>query len=277
MRIYRAKDYEEMSRKAANLIAAQVIMKPDCVLGLATGTTPIGTYRQLVEGYEKGDLDFSAVKTVNLDEYKGLSPENNQSYRYFMNENLFRHVNICLENTNVPNGLAEDAEAECARYNQVIRDLGGIDLQLLGLGVNGHIGFNEPDDAFAKETHLVTLTQSTIDANSRLFDRIEDVPHYAFTMGIRSIMQASVVDLPEPAGPVTSTSPLALSPSSSTVSGMPSLSGSGRLKATTRTTAASEPRCRYTLTRKRETPGSEKEKSSSPLSSMRSMLRPLSA
>lgn len=190
MRIYRAKDYEEMSRKAANLIAAQVIMKPDCVLGLATGTTPIGTYRQLVEGYEKGDLDFSAVKTVNLDEYKGLSPENNQSYRYFMNENLFRHVNICLENTNVPNGLAEDAEAECARYNQVIRDLGGIDLQLLGLGVNGHIGFNEPDDAFAKETHLVTLTQSTIDANSRLFDRIEDVPHYAFTMGIRSIMQA---------------------------------------------------------------------------------------
>lgn len=190
MRIYRAKDYEEMSRKAANLIAAQVIMKPDCVLGLATGTTPIGTYRQLVEGYDKGDLDFSAVKTVNLDEYKGLSPENNQSYRYFMNENLFRHVNICLENTNVPNGLAEDAEAECARYNQVIRDLGGIDLQLLGLGVNGHIGFNEPDDAFAKETHLVTLTQSTIDANSRLFDRIEDVPHYAFTMGIRSIMQA---------------------------------------------------------------------------------------
>lgn len=190
MRIYRAKDYEEMSRKAANLIAAQVIMKPDCVLGLATGTTPIGTYRQLVEGYEKGDLDFSAVKTVNLDEYKGLSPENNQSYRYFMNENLFRHVNICLENTNVPNGLAEDAEAECARYNQVIRDLGGIDLQLLGLGVNGHIGFNEPDDAFAKETHLVTLTQSTIDANSRLFDRIEDVPHYAFTMGIRSIMRA---------------------------------------------------------------------------------------
>ena len=190
MRIYRAKDYEEMSRKAANLIAAQVIMKPDCVLGLATGTTPIGTYRQLVEGYDKGDLDFSAVKTVNLDEYKGLSPENNQSYRYFMNENLFRHVNICLENTNVPNGLAEDAEAECARYNQVTRDLGGIDLQLLGLGVNGHIGFNEPDDAFAKETHLVTLTQSTIDANSRLFDRIEDVPHYAFTMGIRSIMQA---------------------------------------------------------------------------------------
>ena len=111
MRIYRAKDYEEMSRKAANLIAAQVIMKPDCVLGLATGTTPVGTYRQLVEGYEKGDLDFSAVKTVNLDEYKGLSPENNQSYRYFMNENLFRHVNICLENTNVPNGLAEDAQA----------------------------------------------------------------------------------------------------------------------------------------------------------------------
>ena len=195
MRIYRAKDYEEMSRKAANLIAAQVIMKPDCVLGLATGTTPIGTYRQLVEGYEKGDLDFSAVKTVNLDEYKGLSPENNQSYRYFMNENLFRHVNICLENTNVPNGLAEDAEAECARYNQVIRDLGGIDLQLLGLGVNGHIGFNEPDDAFAKETHLVTLTQSTIDANARFFEKKEDVPTMAITMGMGDIMAAKQVVL----------------------------------------------------------------------------------
>lgn len=193
MKIYRAKDYDGMSRRAAHLISAQVILKPDCVLGLATGTTPIGIYRQLVEWYEMGDLDFSAVKTVNLDEYKGLSPENSQSYRYFMNDHLFCHVNICPDHTHVPDGLAEDAEAECARYDQVIRSLGGIDLQLLGLGVNGHIGFNEPDDVFPKETHLVTLTQSTIDANSRLFDRIEDVPRHAFTMGIQSIMEAKKI------------------------------------------------------------------------------------
>ena len=190
IRIYKAKDYNDLSRKAANIISARIIMKPNCVLGLATGSSPIGTYRQLVEWYKKGDLDFREVHTVNLDEYKGLSGDNRESYRYFMNTNLFEHVNIDIANTNVPNGLAVDAEAECCRYNELIRSLGGIDLQLLGIGHNGHIGFNEPDEAFEKETHLVTLTQSTIEANARLFDDPKDVPHYAFTMGIKSIMQA---------------------------------------------------------------------------------------
>ena len=190
MRIIRAKDYADMSRKAANILSAQVIMKPNCVLGLATGSSPIGTYRQLVEWYQKGDLDFSQVRTVNLDEYKGLSPDNAQSYRYFMQQHLFGEVNIRPENTNLPNGLASDIRAECARYNGVIQSLGGIDLQLLGIGHNGHIGFNEPDEAFEKETHCVALTESTIEANSRLFAAPEEVPRYAFTMGIKSIMQA---------------------------------------------------------------------------------------
>lgn len=193
MKIIKAKDYAQMSRKAANVISAQVIMKPDCVLGLATGSSPIGTYKQLIEWYEKGDLDFSAVKSVNLDEYKGLSADHDQSYAYFMYENLFKHINIDMANTNLPNGMAEDADAECARYNGVIDSLGGIDLQLLGLGHNGHIGFNEPDDTFPTLTHLVTLTQSTINANSRLFKSIEEVPGFAFTMGIQTIMQAKKV------------------------------------------------------------------------------------
>jgi glucosamine-6-phosphate deaminase len=190
MRIYIARDYQDLSRKAANIISAQVIMKPDCVLGLATGSSPIGAYKQLVEWYEKGDLDFSEVRTVNLDEYKGLTGDNKESYRYFMNTNLFDHVNIDKANTNVPNGMAKNVEAECRRYDELIRSLGGIDLQLLGIGRNGHIGFNEPEEAFEKETHVVALTQSTIDANSRLFDDPDDVPRYALTMGIKSIMQA---------------------------------------------------------------------------------------
>ena len=190
IRIYKAKDYNDLSRKAANIISAQIIMKPNCVLGLATGSSPIGTYKQLVDWYKKGDLDFREVHTVNLDEYKGLGGDNKESYRFFMNSNLFDQVNIDKQNTNVPNGLATDAEAECDRYNKLIRQLGGIDLQLLGIGHNGHIGFNEPEEAFEKETHLVTLTESTIEANARLFDKQEEVPRYAFTMGIKSIMQA---------------------------------------------------------------------------------------
>ena len=138
MKIYAAKDYADLSRKAANIISAQVIMKPNAVLGLATGSTPIGAYRQLIEWYEKGDIDFSHTLSINLDEYKGLSGDHDQSYRYFMNHNLFDHVNIKKENTNVPNGLAENAEEECKRYNNIIRSLGGIDLQLLGIGGNGH-------------------------------------------------------------------------------------------------------------------------------------------
>ncbi len=193
MRFYCGKDYDEMSRKAANLISAQVLEKPDSVLGLATGSSPIGTYKELIRRYEMGDLDFSGIRTVNLDEYKGLSGDHDQSYRYFMDTNLFDHVNIDKANTNVPNGLAEDADAECARYDELVRSMGGIDLQLLGIGHNGHIGFNEPEDIFRKETHCVALTESTINANARLFAKKEDVPRYAFTMGIRNIMMAKKI------------------------------------------------------------------------------------
>lgn len=190
MKIYQAKNYQEMSRKAANIISAQIIMKPDAVLGLATGSTPIGTYQQLIDWYKKGDLDFSEIRSVNLDEYKGLSADNDQSYAYFMRTNLFDSVNIKKENTYIPNGLEEDIAKECARYNSIIHTLGGIDLQLLGLGGNGHIGFNEPGAAYEKETHCVKLTENTIQANSRFFEKLEDVPRYAYTTGIKNIMQA---------------------------------------------------------------------------------------
>lgn len=193
MRIYKAKDYEDMSRKAANIISAQVIMKPDCVLGLATGSTPIGLYKQLVEWFEKGDLDFSKVQTVNLDEYKGLNRENDQSYYYFMHDNLFDHINIPEENTHLPNGMEMDSEKECTRYTKLIQSMGGVDLQLLGIGHNGHIGFNEPSVSFDKEVHCVNLTQSTIEANKRFFASADDVPKQAYTMGIKTIMQAKKI------------------------------------------------------------------------------------
>lgn len=190
MRIIRAKDYYDMSRKAANIISAQIIMKPHCVLGLATGSTPIGTYAQLVEWYRKGDLDFSEVTTVNLDEYKGLTRDNQQSYYYFMNDNLFSKVNIKLENTFLPDGMEPDSAKACADYNRVIASVGGVDLQLLGLGHNGHIGFNEPGTAFEAETHCVNLTETTMKANKRFFSSMEEVPRQAYTMGIKTIMQA---------------------------------------------------------------------------------------
>ena len=193
MKIYAAKNYEDMSRKAANLIAAQVVLQPDAVLGLATGSTPVGTYQNLIAGCEKGDIDFSQIHSVNLDEYKGLSGEHDQSYRYFMNHNLFDHVNIDKENTNVPNGLAEDTDAECVRYDQVIEELGGIDLQLLGIGGNGHIGFNEPSDVFEKGTHVVTLTPETRQSNARFFSSLDEVPTHALTMGIGNIMSAGKI------------------------------------------------------------------------------------
>lgn len=193
MRVYQAKDYNDMSRKAANIISAQVILKPDCVLGLATGSSPLGTYRQLIDWYNKGDLDFSKVKSVNLDEYRGLPKENDQSYYYFMYNNLFKHININLDNTNVPNGMEPDSEKECCRYEGVVESMGGVDLQLLGLGHNGHIGFNEPDDSFAKTTHCVDLTPSTIEANKRFFASIDDVPKQAYTMGIGTIMRAKKI------------------------------------------------------------------------------------
>ena len=193
MRIYEVKNYEELSRKAADMIAAQIILKPDCVLGLATGSTPVGAYRELIKKYENGELDFSQVSSVNLDEYKGLSGENDQSYRYFMNHNLFDRVNIAQTRTHVPNGLEPDADKACADYNTLIGSMGGIDLQLLGIGGNGHIGFNEPCEEFICDTHCVSLAQSTIEANARFFDSIDEVPKFAYTMGIRNIMSAKKV------------------------------------------------------------------------------------
>ncbi len=193
MRIIRAKDYQDVSRKAANIIAAQIHLKPDCVLGLATGSSPVGTYKELIEKYRSGELDFSRVRTVNLDEYVGLTADHDQSYAYFMRENLFNHVNIDLASCNIPDGMNPDAEAECARYDAVIAGFGGADLQLLGLGPNGHIGFNEPGPAFVKRTNKVELAAKTIDANARFFAKREDVPKYAYTMGIGGIMQAKRV------------------------------------------------------------------------------------
>ncbi len=193
MKIIRAKDYDDMSRKAAAIIAAQMIMKPNCVLGLATGSTPIGTYKELVAAYERGDLDFSTVTTVNLDEYKGITKENDQSYYYFMNDNLFSKVNVRKEFTFLPDGMEPDSKKACEEYDAIVESVGGQDLQLLGLGHNGHIGFNEPADVFKSGTHCVDLTESTIQANQRFFASYEDVPKQAYTMGIKTIMSAKKI------------------------------------------------------------------------------------
>lgn len=193
MNFIRVNSYEELSKKAANIIAAQVVSKPNCVLGLATGSSPVGTYTKLAEYCKSGDVDFSNVTSVNLDEYVGLDVENDQSYRYFMNKNLFDNININKEKTFVPSGCAADLAAEGARYDALIEELGGIDLQLLGIGLDGHIGFNEPDDVFVKETHAVKLDESTIEANSRFFASKADVPTEAITMGMGAIMQAKKV------------------------------------------------------------------------------------
>lgn len=190
MRIIEAKDYEDMSRKAAAIMGAQVLLKPNSKLGLATGSTPIGAYDQLIEWYKQGYLDFSQVSTYNLDEYRGLSHDDPQSYHYFMNEHLFSHINIDINATHVPDGSNPNAEQACADYDALVEAAGYVDLQLLGIGNNGHIGFNEPADAFANGTQCVDLTESTIEANSRLFDRIEDVPRQAYTMGVGTIMHA---------------------------------------------------------------------------------------
>lgn len=193
MKVIEAKNYEEMSRIAASLIGGQVLLKPDSVLGLATGSSPIGTYKNLINDYKNGILDFKDVKTVNLDEYCGLDSDSPHGYRYFMNDTLFNHINIDVKNTFVPCGVAEDFDAECRRYENVVKGLGGVDLQLLGIGNNGHIAFNEPTDDFPAETHVVGLTQSTINANSRLFDDPNDVPKEALTMGIGTIMKAEKI------------------------------------------------------------------------------------
>ena len=193
MRIIRCKDYADMSRKTANIISAQVILKPNCKLGLATGTTPIGAYKQLITWYEKGDVDFSEVSTYNLDEYLGLGGDHPQSYRYFMNDTFFNHINIDKARTHVPDGSNLDAEAACTAYDELMAAAGPLDLQLLGIGRNGHVGFNEPGESFSKGTHCVELAQSTIEANSRLFDSIDDVPRKAYSMGVQNIMSAKTI------------------------------------------------------------------------------------
>lgn len=193
MNLMIASDYDDMSLKAANLILAQVTMKPDSVLGLATGSTPIGTYQQLIERFRAGDVDFSRVRTVNLDEYRGLTREDPQSYYYFMQEHLFSHINIAPDASFIPDGMNDDVQAVCDAYEETIRGLGGVDLQLLGLGNNGHIGFNEPGEVFEKETHCVDLARSTIEANARFFASVDDVPTQAYTMGIQTIMNAKKI------------------------------------------------------------------------------------
>jgi glucosamine-6-phosphate deaminase len=222
MKFFEVENYEKLSQKAANIIAAQVIFKPNCVLGLATGSSPLGTYEQLANKCKDGELDFTEVTSVNLDEYVGLTGDNDQSYRYFMDTNLFSKINIDPKKTHVPNGCADDLAQEGARYDALIAELGGIDLQLLGIGLDGHIGFNEPDDVFTKETHRVTLDPSTIEANARFFASKEEVPTEAITMGMQAIMQAKKVlliangknkkDIIEKAffGPITSQVPASI-------------------------------------------------------------------
>lgn len=182
-----------MSKRAAQFIQAVVTEKPDAVLGLATGSTPIGMYEQLAKSYEEGLMDFSHVSAVNLDEYKGLARSSDQSYHYFMNVNLFSKININLENTFIPDGTKVDAEAECKAYESKIESLGGVDIQVLGIGHNGHIGFNEPADIFPTITHSVDLQEKTIEANKRFFASIDDVPKQAYTMGIGTIMKAKKI------------------------------------------------------------------------------------
>lgn len=195
MKIVVVKNSEEMSKKAGRLIGSQVIVKENCVLGLATGSTPIGTYQDMIAQYKEGVLDFSKVSVFNLDEYIGVTADNDQSYAYFMKENLFQHVNIDLAKTNIPSGMATDMEAECLAYEAKMKAAGGVDLQLLGIGNNGHIGFNEPDHNFSQRTHTVQLTESTIEANARFFKTKEEVPTMAVTMGIKTIMNARKVVL----------------------------------------------------------------------------------
>lgn len=187
MRILVCKDYDELSQKAAQMILSQITLKPNCVLGLATGSTPIGMYDNLVRMYQQGMVDFSEVQTFNLDEYLGLSPTDEQSYHYFMNEHLFNHVNIDKNHIRIPNGMADSIEDECQRYDQLIEEAGGIDLQVLGIGHNAHIGSNEPTINFEKGTHIVELDESTREANARFFNHIDEVPKCAITMGTGSI------------------------------------------------------------------------------------------
>lgn len=193
MRFIVCENYDEMSYQAARIVESQMVLKPDSILGLATGSTPIGLYKNLIELYKKGELDFSKITSFNLDEYYPISGDNDQSYKYFMNEQLFNHINIDKSKTHIPNGEAENPEEECANYDALIAEHGGVDLQILGIGNNGHIGFNEPDENLICGTHITGLTESTIQANSRFFDKIEDVPTKALTMGIASILKSKKI------------------------------------------------------------------------------------
>lgn len=195
MRIIITDSYEKMGLEAANIVAGQIYLKPNSVLGLATGSTPVSMYQRLAAVHKSVGLDFSEVTTFNLDEYIGMSPENPQSYHYFMQENFFRHININQDNVYIPNGMAEDMTVEGQRYEKLIEAKGGIDLQVLGIGQNAHIGFNEPDVKFAATTHKVELDEETIQANSRFFASADEVPRYAISMGIKTIMMAEHVIL----------------------------------------------------------------------------------
>lgn len=190
MKLYVCKNYDEMSAKAADVVASVITLKPDCVLGLATGSTPVGMYTRLAEMNKAGKLDFAGIKTYNLDEYYPIKASDPQSYRYFMNKNLFNNINIDIDNTHVLNGEAPDTEAECAAYDKAIEAAGGIDIQVLGIGNNGHIGFNEPAEELIAETHVQALTANTIEANSRFFNSADEVPKHALTMGMAPIMKA---------------------------------------------------------------------------------------
>lgn len=195
MKFIVTENYEELSKKAAEIIGNLLKRKNDAVLGLATGSTPIGTYKELINMYNKKEISFKNVKTVNLDEYIGLDPSHNQSYRYFMNHNLFNHIDIDINNTYVPNGKFEDSNEECEKYEEIINSLGGQDIQILGIGENGHIGFNEPSSKLERYTHIEDLTESTIKANSRFFEKIEDVPTTAISMGMGSIFKSKEIIL----------------------------------------------------------------------------------
>lgn len=195
MRVIVVKDQQEMGRRAADLITAVMEAKPHFVLGLATGSTPVPLYKELIRRHKQEGLDFSTVITFNLDEYVGLQPTHDQSYRYFMDAQLFNHININKKCTHVPNGVAEDLDAECELYEEMIEDVGGIDYQVLGIGSNGHIGFNEPGTSLNSRTHVTDLTESTIRDNARFFSRKEDVPTRAVTMGIGTVLDAERVVL----------------------------------------------------------------------------------
>ncbi len=195
MRLIVCENYEKMSEAAADIIASQLILKPDSKLGLATGTTPIGTYDRLAEMNREGKIDFSLVETFNLDEYYPIKADNDQSYRYFMNKYLFDRVNIDKSRTHVPNGEAADPDEEGRAYDQMLARAGGVDIQVLGIGRNGHIAFNEPDECLIAGTHKTALTEDTIEANSRLFNDISEVPTHALTMGMASIMSAKTIIL----------------------------------------------------------------------------------